>query len=181
MDGVTLMKIFKLCIIIFICFFALIIDVNAKEVADSQHRNFNIVHKFDEDPYDFAEAKYIYCGPQVYFPAEVGRLTRPAILILKLITPIIIIILGSIDFARAVAANKAEDISKGQKKFIQRLIAGALVFLVITVVQFVITVAADNGNDQDLLDCIDCLITNKDSCKIEDRNPFIQEVPNPTK
>ena len=48
----------------------------------------------------------------------------------RFIVPIIIIVLGTLDFFKAVMAGKEDEMKKAQKTFIKRVIIGVLVFLV---------------------------------------------------
>lgn len=50
--------------------------------------------------------------------------------IIQWVVPIILIILGTFDLVKAVTQGKEEDIKKGQKILIQRIIAAVIVFLV---------------------------------------------------
>ena len=50
--------------------------------------------------------------------------------IIKIFVPLLIIIMGSIDFAKAVMSQKEDEIKKSQTNFIQKLIAGVAVFFV---------------------------------------------------
>lgn len=59
------------------------------------------------------------------------------IVLLKIAVPVILVFLGMLDLAKGVISSKEEEIKKGQQTFIKRLIAGILVFLVVTIVQLV--------------------------------------------
>lgn len=59
------------------------------------------------------------------------------IVLLKIAVPVILVFLGMLDLAKGVISSKEEEIKKGQQTFIKRLIAGVLVFLVVTIVQLV--------------------------------------------
>ena len=48
----------------------------------------------------------------------------------RFIVPIIVIVLGTLDFFKAVIAGKEDEMKKAQKTFIKRIIIGVLVFLV---------------------------------------------------
>lgn len=50
--------------------------------------------------------------------------------IIQWVVPIILIILGTFDLVKAVTAGKEDDIKKGQKTLIKRVIAAVIVFLV---------------------------------------------------
>ena len=56
---------------------------------------------------------------------------------IKYIIPIAVIILGILDFIKAIGADKEDEIKKAQGKFIKRLIAAALIFLIPLIIEFV--------------------------------------------
>lgn len=65
-----------------------------------------------------------------------------------IIVPILVLALGVFDFFKAMIASKEDDMKKAQKRFIIRLVAGVLVFLAPTIVNFII----------DTLNVTDCLL-----------------------
>ena len=60
------------------------------------------------------------------------------IIFLKILVPIIIIGLGSFDVFKAVTAGKSDEVGKSVKTLVMRVIAGIIVFLVPTLMDFVI-------------------------------------------
>lgn len=74
---------------------------------------------------------------------------------IKIVVPILLIIWGMLDFAKAIIAKKEEDIKKHQKMFWYRLISALLVFFIIYAVQLVFNLMGSvneksgnkNGND----------------------------------
>ena len=74
--------------------------------------------------------EFIYCG-NVRVPAPIAPVLRTSVLLLQIIVPLGLIIIGSLDFAKAVTAFDEKDIKKHQAKFFKRLISGGLVFFVI--------------------------------------------------
>lgn len=56
----------------------------------------------------------------------------------KYILPVIVIIFGILDFIKAMGADKEDEMKKAQGKFIKRLIAAALVFLVPLILEFIL-------------------------------------------
>ena len=74
---------------------------------------------------------------------EIGYLITLVINIIKIATPILLVIMGMIDFAKASTKANAEDIAKARNIFFKRAIAGGLVFFVIAIVQFAVTLAAN--------------------------------------
>ena len=57
---------------------------------------------------------------------------------IKYILPVLVIILGILDFIKAIGSDKEDEMKKAQKSFIIRLIAAALVFLVPLILEFVL-------------------------------------------
>lgn len=57
---------------------------------------------------------------------------------IKYILPVIVIVMGILDFIKAIAAGKDDELKKAQGSFTKRLIAAALVFLIPLIVEFVL-------------------------------------------
>lgn len=102
----------------------------------------------------------IGCGDDVIIPFLAPRIVSIAITILQIATPIIIIILGSLDLMKAVAAQKEDDIKKGQQIFFKRLLVGSAVFLVFALVKVGIGIVAPHDDEnKNMWDCVDCFVT----------------------
>lgn len=82
---------------------------------------------------------------------------------LKILTPVIIIITGMLDIVKAVTAQKEDDMKKAQKKLINRLIAGSVVFLVFVIVETVINFVATDDVDN-AIDCVNCFLNGAENC-----------------
>ena len=98
---------------------------------------------------------------------EIGYLITLVINIIKIATPVLLIVMGMIDFAKASTKANAEDITKARGIFFKRAIAGGLVFFVIAIVQFAVTLAANATaklSDQSIWSCIENLINYKGDC-----------------
>lgn len=57
---------------------------------------------------------------------------------LKYIVPVIVIIFGILDFMKAMSADKDDEMKKAQSKFVKRLIAAALIFLIPLIIGFIL-------------------------------------------
>jgi hypothetical protein len=86
---------------------------------------------------------------------NLAYLIHTVIVIMKIAIPVILIILGMLDFGKGVIASKEDEIKKGQQIFIKRLISAFLVFFVVTIVQTLI-VLIDDKNDIDESDAWTC-------------------------
>lgn len=73
------------------------------------------------------------------------------IVLIKIGLPILLIVFGMLDFTKAMMAGKEDEMKKGQKLFVKRLIAGVVVFLMISITQFVISLA--DGSDSEVWQC----------------------------
>lgn len=118
--------------------------------------------------------EYLTCGNKK-IPAPIAPVTRVAVLMLQIILPLAIILIGSMDFIKAVIASDQEKIKKNQHQFLNRLKAGIIFFFVLTAFKFIVSLVADSADSDSVLTCIDCLITDEASCgEIEETNPFIK-------
>ncbi|MBE6160161.1 MAG: hypothetical protein E7157_03850 [Lactobacillales bacterium] len=94
-----------------------------------------------------------------YMPSKLPNFTSGIYNILKLLIPVILIVMGMIDFTQAMMSSEEKKMKDSQKKFINRLIAGVVIFLIMAVVQFVFrkigtTTSYKNG----FVNCIDCVL-----------------------
>ena len=93
--------------------------------------------------------------------AEIWQFIGYVFFIFKIAIPILLIIFGMLDLGKAVVASKEDEIKKGQQIFIKRLISGALVFFVFTIVQLIVSFAADENDESNIMTCSKCFITGK--------------------
>lgn len=56
----------------------------------------------------------------------------------KYIVPVLVIVLGILDFMKAIGADKDDEFKKAQGKFVKRLIAAALIFIVPLILGFIL-------------------------------------------
>ena len=80
-------------------------------------------------------------------PNAVGNVIHLIITLIQVVVPILLIIWGMLDFAKSVIAQDEEKTKAGQKVFMKRLIAAAICFLIVTIVQLVINVVGSVGGD----------------------------------
>lgn len=80
-------------------------------------------------------------------PEGIGNVVHLIVIAIQIVVPILLIIWGMIDFAKAIIGQDEDKIKAGQKTFIKRLIAAVVVFLIVTIVQLAITLAASVGGE----------------------------------
>ena len=100
----------------------------------------------------------VTCGNlSASFSSQIPEMVHLIVTILQIAVPIILIIFGMLDLGKAVMAQKEDEIKKAQGTFVKRLIAAALVFFVVMIVQVVTKlVAGDEG--ENIWDCVNCFI-----------------------
>ena len=85
--------------------------------------------------------------------AVVLRIVGIVVLGIKIAVPIILIVIGMIDLAKAVTEKSEDDIKKAQNKLIKRAIAAAIVFLVASLVGILMKLIGS----EDYKDCLPCV------------------------
>jgi len=106
------------------------------------------------------DLQYVKCGGAFDIPEQAPRIMSYAINLLKIGTPIILIITGMITLVKALAASKEDDMKKAQSALIRKAIAAAFVFFVISIVQFVLLSVADSGDESSITTCLSCFMNN---------------------
>lgn len=89
-------------------------------------------------------------------PGNIAHLISLIYTVIEIGVPILLIIFGMLDLGKAVIASKEDEIKKGQKTFISRIIAAIIVFFVFGIVKLVVSLA--EPNDSGIWDCVDKLI-----------------------
>jgi len=93
------------------------------------------------------------CG---MIPGPVTALMGTLYNLIKIAVPLILIVYGMLDFGRAVMAGEEKEIKEKQKLFIKRIIAAVMVFLVLYLVQFVMSIL--NPGDNSIMNCVNGIL-----------------------
>lgn len=110
--------------------------------------------------------QYVQCGDAFDIPHEVPEIFSLLVNLLKIATPIILIVVSIISLLKALSASSEDEIKKAQKSLIRKLIAAVMVFFVISIVQFVTMKVADTDNTNgaseadNLSTCLTCFLNN---------------------
>ena len=86
----------------------------------------------------------VSCGNIGQIPAKGPEIVHMFILIAQIAVPIILVILGMIDLAKGIMSQKEDDIKKGQKTFVSRLVMGAVMFFIVALVKLLVGIVVDN-------------------------------------
>lgn len=110
---------------------------------------------------DNDQLEYKSCGDVDKIPAPIPKFTSFAYNALKVLTPVVLIVIGSFDLLKSVMAGKEDEIKKAQAGFVKKLLIGGLVFLVALIVQYVIKIAAKAEDSNGAISCMDCFLNEK--------------------
>lgn len=117
--------------------------------------------------YDEEDNTYYKCGDLTRIPKGVPKFTNLLYRLIKVIVPIILVVMGTSDFLRAVSANDEKSMDETPKRFARRIGAAVLIYFVMTMVQLVIKVI-DTDNKSSVLSCAKCFISSEKKCKTYD-------------
>ncbi len=102
--------------------------------------------------------------------ANIWQLIGYVVLVFKIVIPILLIIFGIIDLGKAVVAGKQDEVKKNVMNLVWRVIAGIIIFLIPTIISFIIGFVGNFNNDsavrEDYNVCRRCVSNPTDSdCK----------------
>ena len=89
-------------------------------------------------PYEYIEE----CG---CMPSALTDLTSGIYNLLKIAAPALLLIIGGFELVKAMTAQDENAIKKAQQKLIQKFVAAAAVFLIFTVVEFLVSIIANDA------------------------------------
>lgn len=96
----------------------------------------------------------------VMIDEKIPNTVSTIITVIKIAVPVLLVIFGMLDLMKGITAQKDDEIKKGQQLFIKRLISGALVFFVFTIVQMIISFVA-NEDKTNMMTCVQCFINGE--------------------
>ncbi len=89
---------------------------------------------------------------------DIWQFVGTIVTIFKIVIPVLIIILGSVDLGKAVVAGKEEDIKKHTNILIKRIVMGIIIFFIPTLVRAVFKLFTGGAEAmKDATVCIDCV------------------------
>ena len=106
----------------------------------------------------------VSCGNVTDIPRKLPELTNLAVTLLQIAVPVILVIMGCIDLLKSVTAQKEDEIKKGQKIFVKRLIVAVIIFFIVVIVRFLISIVAD-ASSTNIIECMDCFLSGVSNCK----------------
>lgn len=88
--------------------------------------------------------------------ADVWQFIGQIIYIIRIVIPVIIILLGTLDLGKAVMAGEDKKIKEAQKTFISRIIYGVAIFFIFVIVEVIFGLLGVETKEGDSKICWDC-------------------------
>lgn len=101
-----------------------------------------------------------------YKSATIWQVVGKVIFIIKILVPLLIIVLASIDLGKATVSSDDKAISKASKTLLRRLITGIIIFFIPTIVKVLFSLVAGFNDDikNDYENCVVCLTDPYNEC-----------------
>lgn len=101
------------------------------------------------------DKKYVICnGAEI--PYGIPVIASRIVNLIKVAIPVILIVLGMIDFLKAVISNDEKNMKASTSTFVRRGIAAFVIFFVFTIVQFVFSLVDDG-----VFGCVNCVLNGE--------------------
>ena len=118
--------------------------IEASLISDSEDHPLNPSDKY-KDIETCNDTMYEYIAECGCIPSALADLTSNLYFLLKIIAPAILLIIGGFDLVKATTAQDEKAIKQAQQKLVNKFIAAAAVFLVFTVVQFLVSILSNDS------------------------------------
>ena len=141
------------------CYFVYDAVEKKESVSQTSTSNTSSTTKTTTSSDDVKLYRTVRCG-NTELPENLVKLISIAITAIQVVTPLILIVTGMVDFLKATTSSNEDGIKKAQQTFVRRLIAGAAVFFIILIVKIVVGLVntKDSGN---AIKCIDSILNFK--------------------
>ena len=98
----------------------------------------------------------VVCGNTVIGDTYV-QIIRVVVIIAKIIVPVILVVMGMLDFAKVLVSKEA----KLGETFFLRLVSAALLYFIVPIVELLMNIIISTGVIDESYNCVRCLAENK--------------------
>ena len=107
----------------------------------------------------------VSCGSITGIPKKIPELSVWGIKLIQVAAPVVLVIVGMIDLVKAITSQKEDEIKKGQQTFIKRLVVAFIIFFVVAIAKFLVSVATNSADASNIVKCIECFTVNVNKCR----------------
>ena len=101
----------------------------------------------------------VMCG-NIAINSTYVQIIRVIVMLLKIVVPIILIIMGMLDFVKVLFSKEAK-IGEGFKTFFLRMVSAALLYFMVPIVELLLNIIISTGAIDKSYNCVRCLAENK--------------------
>lgn len=103
------------------------------------------------------------CKSIACLPFEVSIITTFLYNAIRIVTPLILVIVGMFDMVKAITAGKEDEIKKSQQLLVKRAVAAAIIFLLFSLISWMLNILSSNDNStQSVINCLNVLFGEKE-------------------
>ena len=101
-----------------------------------------------------------------YKSATIWQIIGKVIFIIKIVVPILIIVLASIDLGKATISSDDKAVSKAAKTLLRRIVTGIIIFFIPLLIKVIFNMVAGFNEDikKDYENCVVCLTDPYNGC-----------------
>ena len=88
------------------------------------------------------------------------QIIRIIVMFLKIVAPIILVIMGMLDFVKVLVSKDAK-IGDGFKTFFLRLVSATLLYFIVPIVELLLNIVISTGVIDKSYNCVRCLAENE--------------------
>lgn len=136
---------------------------------------FMFIRPVEAEHYDTYNPNTVSCGSGYLkdIPQALPKITRIVYTILQIVVPIVLVIAGSIDLVKGLTAEKEDEITKGRKMFLKRIVTAGIIFFVLSIVKLVISVvSSDRSTSNRISMCAECFLVSESKCDYDYQYPL---------
>ena len=91
-------------------------------------------------------------------PGDLVNIIHYVYIAIQIVVPILLILFGMIELAKAIVAQKEDEIKKAQGSFFKKLIVAVIIFLVFSIVKLVFNFATSGKSKENIWTCASNII-----------------------
>lgn len=107
-------------------------------------------------------------------PGVILNIVHYLYLAILILVPVMLIVFGMIDLAKALTSSKEDEIKKAQSGLLRKAVVAIIVFLIFALVKFIFNFASADLSETDegsnVWNCVECFISGPGSSKCSGSN-----------
>lgn len=115
--------------------------INNRKISENDSKVQEFKQSFEKFKIDIGGFELGNLNCSGIFSGEFGAILKQILNIIKFLVPAIIIVMSVIDFIKALASQSQDELKKSANKLVKRIIIGILIFVLPTLLEFLLKIA----------------------------------------